>query len=276
MDGAPAATTRIQPGVVLRGTATASPQGLDLESCDLAHELAGPITSLDLSASTFLVLGRTVVVDALTRIVAEGSENAQPSLTLADLKAGDFVEVYGSERANGSVQATRVERLAPGTGAQEIFHGTVSALDTVAMTFQAGGFLVSYGTAKVQGALVEGARVEVRGTASGQAFAATWIDVETPSGNAGAEIELCGPISGLDATAKTFVLMSYTVSYGTAKVEGTLADGAQVEVEGTLAATGSTTLGAVKVGGTVMIHALSTRTNAAGQAYAALVVVGGS
>ena len=123
MDGAPAATTRIQPGVVLRGTATASPQGLDLESCDLAHELAGPITSLD-----------------------------------------------------------------------------------------------SYGTAKVQGALVEGARVEVRGTASGQAFAGTLF----------------------------------------------VKDDAQA------------TFGAVKVGGTVMIHALSTRTNAAGQAYAALVVVGGS
>lgn len=334
MDGAPSAPAQIQPGVVLRGTATPSSQGFQLVSADLTHELVGPIASLDLSASTFVVLGQTVVVDALAQVVAEGPGDVQTPLTLADLKVGDVVEVYGSKNADGTVQATRVERQAPGPEAQAVFQGTVSALDSVAMTFQAGGFLVSYGTATVQGTLADGALVEVRGTASGQTFTATWVSVETASDQAGAEFELAGPISGLDTTAKTFVLMSYTVGYGSAEVEGTLANGAQVEVEGSLVSAGSMTLtarevkvefpevgsgdsdlevsgtvsavdpsaGTITVGGSIFwtdaatlfvkeeapatfsavtvgegveIHALSTRTNAAGQSYATLVVVMG-
>ncbi|HEX9082435.1 MAG TPA: DUF5666 domain-containing protein [Holophagaceae bacterium] len=247
LDGSPATATRIQPGVVLRGSATSSPQGLDLVSADLEHELEGPIASLDLSASTFVVLGRTVQVGALTQIVSEGPGDAQTPLTLADLKVGDFVEVYGSEQADGSIRATRVERQAPEVGAQDVFHGTVSALDAGAMTFQAGGFLVSYSGATVQGSLADGARVEVRGTASGQTFTATWIAVETAAGDAGMDLELSGPLSGLDATAKTFMLMSFKVNYSAAEVEGTLAEGAQVEVEGTAGPAGSMTMTAREV-----------------------------
>lgn len=332
VNGQPGTTAQIQPGTVIQGTATRTSQGLQLVSANLHHDLEGPITSLDLAGSSFVVLGKTVLVDALTRIVQEGPGDAQTSLTLADLKAGDFVEVYGSEKADGTVLATRVERETAGSEATDTFHGTVSALDPAAKTFQAGGFLVSYGSATVSGTLANGVRVEVRGAASGLAFAAVWVKVEMPESDS--EVELSGPISGLDTTARTFLLMSYKVDYSSAEVEGTLAEGAQVEVEGTAGPAGTSTLkarevtvrfssggsgasdtekvgtvtavdalagtislgsvtfwtdgatlfvkgeapasfSAVTVGAMVDIHALSTRTNAAGQAYAALVVVGG-
>lgn len=185
-------------------------------------------------------------VDALTQILAEAPGDVQTPLTLGDLKVGDFVEVYGAVNADASVQASRVERPVPEANPQDAFHGTVSALDTGAMTFQAGGFLVSYGTATVQGTLADGAWVEVRGTVSGTDFTATSVTVETPDAG-DSDMELSGSISGLDTTAKTFLLMSYKVDYSAATVEGTLADGAQVEVEGASGPAGSMTLTAREV-----------------------------
>ncbi|HJW73448.1 MAG TPA: DUF5666 domain-containing protein [Geothrix sp.] len=334
-NGAPTTVARIQPGVVIQATATRTTQGLQLVTADLDQALEGAIVSIDLAGSRFVVLGKTVLVDALTQIVQEGTGAAPLSLTLADLKVGDYVEVYGSQSADGSVQATRVELGAAGPDNLDEFHGMVSALDTSAMTFQAGGFLVSYGSATVQGTLANGLKVEIRGTASGTAFAAAWVKVETEVNDEGSELELSGPISGLDTTARTFLLMSYTVDYSTAKVEGTLAEGAQVEVEGLAGPSGTMTLAArevtvrftsagegasysevegtvtaldpsagtitvgsttywvdsatlfvkagapaslsdVTVGANVVLHVLSTKTNAAGQSYASLVVVMGS
>lgn len=332
VNSGPGTAAQIQPGTVIQATATRTPQGLQLVSVNLHHDLEGPITSLDLTGSSFVVLGKTVLVDALTRILQEGPGEVQTSLTLADLKVGDFVEVYGSEKADGTVLATRVERESVGSEAMATFHETVSALDTTAMTFQAGGFLVSYGSATVLGTLANGVRVEIRGTATGSAFAAAWVKVEMEEPDT--EVELSGPISGLDTTATTFLLMSYKVDYHAAEVEGTLANGAQVEVEGVAGPSGTMTLSArevsvrfassgsgasnedqegivtavdpvkgtftlgsttywtdgatlfvkagapatfsaVTVGATVEIHALSTKTNADGQAYATLVVVNG-
>lgn len=334
VNGQPATAVQIRPGAVIQGTATRTAQGLQLVSVNLHHDLEGTITSLDLAGSRFVVLGKTVLLDALTRVVQEGPGDAETSLVLADLKVGDFVEVYGSEKADGTVLATRVEREAVGAEAEDTFHGTVSGLDSTAKTFQAGGFLVSYGSATVQGTLANGVRVEARGTASGSAFAAVWIKVETEVGGTESEFELSGPISGLDTSSKTFLLMSYKVDYSAAEVEGTLAEGAQVEMEGTAGpagtmtfmarevsvrfasagsgasdmeregtvtavdpAAGTITLGgatywtdgatlfvrsggpvsfsAVTVGAMVELHALSTKTNAAGQAYATLVEVKG-
>ncbi|MDP1831897.1 MAG: hypothetical protein Q8K67_07545 [Geothrix sp.] len=75
----------------------------------------------------------------------------------------------------------------------------------------------------------------IRGTLSGMNLAATWVKVETGLEDLpGSELEVSGTISGLDPVAKTFMLMSYKVDFSAAKVEGTLADGARVEVEGIL------------------------------------------
>lgn len=246
--GKPSTPAKIQPGSVIRGTATRTAQGYDLQSADVHHELEGTIDSVDVAASKLVVVGQTVKVDALTVIEEEGPGDTLTSLTLAGLKAGDRVEVYGSPTATGEVLASRIEREPAGMHSEDAFHGVVAALDATAKTFQAGGYTVAYGGAAVHGTLANGAKVEVHGTLSGMIVTATLVVVETGREDVSEpELEVCGTLSGLDATAKTFQLMAFKVDYATAKVEGTLAEGARVEVEGSLSAGTPVILVATKV-----------------------------
>ena len=246
--GKPAAVAKIQAGAVIQGTATKTPQGLQLQSVDVHHELEGIIDSVDLAGSRIVVMGQTIKVDALTVIAEEGPGGTPASLTLADLRVGDRVEVYGTTTPEGIVLASRIEREPATSSLEESYHGTVSGLNTTAKTFVASGYFVSYGTAQVIGLLADGVKVEFQGTLVGMNLTATSVQVDAAQENHEAgELELCGTVSGLDTTAKTFLLMSYQVSYANAKVEGTLADGARVEVEGTLGVGASPALEAREV-----------------------------
>lgn len=246
--GKPSTPAKIQPGSVIRGTATRTGQGYDLQSADVHHEIEGSVDSVDVAASKLVVVGQTALVDALTIIEEEGPGDTLTSLTLAGLKAGDRVEVYGSTNPAGEILASRIEREPAAMGSEDTFHGTVSALDATAKTFQAGGYTVSYGMAAVHGTLANGARVEVHGTLAGMAVSASLVVVETGREDVTEpDLEVCGTLSGLDATAKTFLLQSYKVDYSAARVEGTLADGARVEVKGTLSTGTPAVLLATKV-----------------------------
>ena len=69
-------------------------------------------------------------------------------------------------------------------------------------------------------------------------FLATRVERRIPRIPEGEELR--GVIFSLDTKASTFMLGSITVSYGTATVHGTLANGAGVEVDGTLSGTAFT------------------------------------
>jgi Domain of unknown function (DUF5666) len=75
-------------------------------------EIEGTITSIT-QPDRFVVAGKTVVVNSATEFEddhqGEGSGN-EHSLTFADLKVGDFVEVEGVAQANGTFLARKVER----------------------------------------------------------------------------------------------------------------------------------------------------------------------
>jgi hypothetical protein len=66
-------------------------------------------------------------------------------------------------------------------------------------------------------------------------FLATRIERRVP--RSPDAMELRGVVSGLDATASTFLLGPITVSYAMASVHGTLANGVRVETAGTLSGT---------------------------------------
>lgn len=66
-------------------------------------EFEGKVDSV--GASSLVVAGRTVLVDASTRLV--GHEDTP--ITLADFQPGDLVEVEGTAQADGSVLAKKVE-----------------------------------------------------------------------------------------------------------------------------------------------------------------------
>lgn len=69
------------------------------------------VDSVDAGADSLLVLGITVSVDALTRLEDKSSLDVRP-LTLADINAGDYVEVRGGEfpAGSGAILATILER----------------------------------------------------------------------------------------------------------------------------------------------------------------------
>ena len=77
---------------------------------DFDDLVKGPVTSVDTAAGTLVVLGQTVLVDADTSF-----DDNIPGGSLAGLAAGDNVEVSGMRRADGDIQATRIEGKPAGT-----------------------------------------------------------------------------------------------------------------------------------------------------------------
>ena len=248
LNGSPVAATHLQPGVVLVGKGTRDSQGITLQSADLRTELKGLIRSLDATAATFKVLDTVVTVSTLTLLEQEASGETFTPISFADLAVGDFVSVFGTPQAGGGVLATRVERKIPGASDNPELRGTLSGLDVTAKTFLLGAQSVSYGTATIIGVLAEGARVEVEGTLVGTILTASKVRVEEAmSHGEGSEVEASGALSSLDASSKRFTLQALSVDYSSALVEGTLAEGAMVEAEGALSPTDPTVLVATKV-----------------------------
>ncbi len=248
LNGQTAPATRLQPGVVIVGKGTRDSHGISLQSADILTELQGPITSIDLVTATLKVLDTVVTVNALTRLEQELPDHTFSNLALADFAVGDFVSVFGATQAGGSILATRIERESPGEPETPEVRGVVSALDSVAKTFALGAYQVAYGSATVMGTLANGSRVEAKGTVIGTTLTASRVRVEDGMGRGdGREAEASGALTNLNATAKTFSLLTFNVDYSGAMVEGTLAEGATVEVEGAMSATDPTVLIAVKV-----------------------------
>ena len=83
--------------------------------------------SVDAANNSLVVLGITVTVDALTRLEDKSSADVDP-LTLADINAGDYLEIRGTETSagSGSVLATIFEREDPDTEA--ILQGFVESV----------------------------------------------------------------------------------------------------------------------------------------------------
>jgi len=227
--GRPSGPAKLRPGSVFQGTAVKSAQGYELLFAEVHHEVEGIIELVDLAASRLVVMGQNVLVGAQADIGEEGPAATSRSLQLAELKAGDRVEVSGFPGADGSIQATRIEHVPAPAEAGGTFHGLLDAIDPRAKTALAGGCLLSFAKAQVTGSLAHGARVEVQGSTIGGILVATRVKVETGLEElSGATLELCGPIRGLDPVAKTFHILSFRVDYGRAKVEGTLANGTNV------------------------------------------------
>lgn len=69
------------------------------------------VDSVNAAANSLVMLGVTVSVDALTRLEDKSSVDVRP-LTLADINAGDYVEVRGGEfpAGSGAILATILER----------------------------------------------------------------------------------------------------------------------------------------------------------------------
>lgn len=244
----------VQPGdVIVAATAgqTAGQTAYTVSAVDVRIEVESAVSSIDLAAAQLVVAGQTVQVDALTRLYDDNADRSYSTLTLADFAVGDYVEVSGARQESGVILATRIERKrlrAGQAGYSDIeLYGTVATLDGTARTFVIGAQLVDYAAATVSGTLADGVRVEVHGTLTGGTLVASRIELKRNEGNRRTEVEIEGPVADLDAATFTFNALGYRVSYAGARIQGTLADGARVEVEGRFDATDPTLVIARKV-----------------------------
>ena len=204
----------------------------------------GPVQSIDTLANTLVVLGQTVRVGAGTSF----DDNIQPA-SLAGLVIGDIVEVSGLVMADGSIDATRIEKKPAG----ELFevHGTIAGLDTVSRRFNLNALVVDYSGAQLDdfpgGQISNGQQVEAKGAAvdANGVLVATRVEFEgsTVTGAAGDHVEIEGFITRF-VLAQDFDVSGVPVTTGAATVfeGGTAADlglNVKVEVEGSLTASGA-------------------------------------
>ncbi len=147
--------------------------------------LAGPVESVDSASNTFVVLGVTVVVSANT--LREDHEGDNHFFSLADLRAGDWVEVGGySEAGTSRLLATRLERddaddqvelrgPASDVGATGLKVFGVEVQLTSGTEYQDGDLPI---TAAEFLARAPGSIVEADGTWTGAAIVADEVDIE--------------------------------------------------------------------------------------------------
>lgn len=257
-DGVSGTSLDVQPGdsIVADVVTTVVKAGgtVVLKDVDVLHEVQGMISEIDVANGSLIVLGQVVLVDALTELVSENSDDTYSSIAFADLAVDDYLEVSGVRDDSGSVIATRIERKAPDhiTNIDEVkVRGQVSSLDDQSQTFLLQNLQIDYSQASLEGELIEGAAVRVEGTMQGDVLLASEVEVgDERHGRVedDSEIEVQGVVGDLDTIAMTFIVQGYHVDYSGAAVEGVLENnGARVEVSGTVTGISPPSVVATKV-----------------------------
>ncbi len=235
VDGVPSsgqADLRVGQVVTVNGTINTATGKGTATSVAFNDNLQGAVVSKDITASTFLVFGQTVLVTGATTF--EGTTD------LSTLAVGAVVEVSGFVNAAGQIEATRVE-VKTGAGESELT-GTVSGLS--GSTFSLGTTLINFASANLRdGSPANGACVEVKGSFTADVFVATSVEVKSCGITATAGL---GEIEGIITTGLSggsFVLGVTNVSITSSPtyVNGVQADlvaGKKVEVEGTFNSSG--------------------------------------
>lgn len=245
VDDNPGTESDLAVGHVVIVTGTISDDGLtgDAESVNFENDVEGPVQSIDLVNSRFVVAGQTVLVSASTVF----DDDIIPA-SLDGLAVDDFVEASGFFDADGRLAAARVERNANGTEIE--VKGVVSNLDAAAMTLSIGALVVDYSGASLSdfgaGGPADGDFVEAKGTTFGPGgeLIATEIEAEddTIGGDDGDGFEIEGFITTFVSTDEFSVNgQPVTTNAQTQFENGTsasLALNVKVEVEGSFDAGG--------------------------------------
>jgi len=163
MDDAPGVVSDLKIGMVVSIGGTIDPDSGLARASEIAFtdDAEGPVSSIDRAAGSFVMLGRTILVDELT--VFE-------DVTFETLAAGKVVQVSGLLRSQERVQATHVHRIADAYAAGMTIEvkGVISGLDIGNQRFNIGTQSCDYSAAMLEldGAdLADGMYVEVSSTA---------------------------------------------------------------------------------------------------------------
>jgi hypothetical protein len=190
----------------------------------------GVVEGINPTLGHLAVMGTLVLVSPST--IYEGMAN----LADATLRAGDYVEVYGTIAANGMVNATRVEKKTARPDSR--MTGAITNLNPTAKTFQMNGRTVDYNLARlddVGATFANGAVVRVTGGVGPAAVIASEVkgtDYRLATME-GYRIEQEGYVTELLFGPK-FKVNGMAVDASKAIVEGLVEANARVEVEGVL------------------------------------------
>jgi hypothetical protein len=164
MDGEPGILSDLRIGMIvsIRGTRNDETGAAVASQIYFSDDAEGVITNLNAANDSFVVLGRTVLVDALTVF-----DNA----TFESLAAGNVVQVSGQWRSQERIQATHVERIANAyaAGMKMEVKGEINGLDIGTQHFNIGTQSCDYSAAMLElgGAdLANGLYVEVSSTSA--------------------------------------------------------------------------------------------------------------
>lgn len=210
---------------------------------DFDDLVKGPVNSVDAATGELVVMGQTVLIDADTSF-----DDNIPGASLAGLNTGDIVEVSGMRRADGDIQATRIEAKPAGT----VFEvtGVASAVDTAAHKLNVNALVVDYSTATLQnfpgGQPANGDLIEAKGSsvnAAGELVASSIeLTRDDDDRGQGMEVEVEGLITRFVSAADFDVAGKPVTTTSTTRFEnGSAADLAlnvKVEAEGQVNASG--------------------------------------
>jgi hypothetical protein len=157
IDGKPATASQLELGqiVTVQGNENGNSGKGTASSVSFTGNVIGPVSSIDIAASSLTVLGQTVRVDDSTLFGA----GIQPA-SLAGMQPGGSVEISAVEDASGNLHASRIDLQAGSSPLQVV--GTIAALDPVAQTFRVNDLVVDYSGVQVVGTLANGSTASIQ------------------------------------------------------------------------------------------------------------------
>jgi hypothetical protein len=204
---------------------------IEVEDDASTYKLRGLVSRLDAAAKTFRIGSEVISYAGVTELPANLADGLRVRVRLQ------------TTQVNGQWVATAVR-----TGVRKVddrseghVRGTITVFKSTA-DFEVNGLMVNATNAAFPDGLAGvalGAMVEVEGAIVDGVLVATKVELDGRHADDRHRFELHGLISGLDTTAKTFVLRGVKVSYGGTGVvwkdgsEASLANGKKVEVKGT-------------------------------------------
>jgi hypothetical protein len=191
-------------------------------------EMKGPVASIDSAARTLRVLDQTVEVrdETVFDALLVGGFTA--------IQVGQILEIHALfDSTSGHYLATRIE-LEDNANEYRL-RGVISQLDTTAKTFRIGDAVINYATADVRDppALADGQRIRVRlSTAQvGGQWVATRVSRGVRNIDGVPDARIRGFVNGF-VSAQQFQVNGIAVDATGARIDGTVRDGALVEVRG--------------------------------------------
>lgn len=190
IDGEPATEDELDVGMVVEVDGEQSEgEGAKATEISFYSKIAGEIESVDSEARSLVVLGKTVLIDADTKL-----DDAIDEATLAPLAEGVLVRVSGETNAQGQVIASRIDIREKQENKGDRLFGVIADLNVAGEnTFSLEGKTVDFSGARILGGeeLADGARTFARGKlVDGVLVADTVLVIGTFTGTDGERIEI--------------------------------------------------------------------------------------